>query len=90
MPLATATEPATADAFGVRFIMYDQGKLVWCHVLRWAIDCLDDRAARSDEKCLARFERNRRFFELTASALYDAGHRTLGSAPSPSDGGQEP
>ncbi|WP_131116317.1 DUF1488 family protein [Lichenihabitans psoromatis] len=76
MPLTTMNEPGEVDAFGVRFKMEDHGKVVRCHVFRAAIDQGETRVSRTDDDRLARFQRSRALFELRASHLYDAGHRT--------------
>ncbi len=76
MPLTALNRPAEIDAFGVRFTMEDRGKLVRCHVFRAAIDFIEERAARTDDELMARFQGNRGLFERMASDLYDAGHRT--------------
>ncbi len=73
----TATDlPAEIDSFGIRFTMQDFRGPVRCHVFRSAIDHLEGSHARTDKEALARFEKNRKRFEVLADNLYAAGHRT--------------
>lgn len=76
MPLTTLDEPGEVDAFGVRFMMEDRGKLVRCHVFRSAINHVEESTARTDADLLARFQKGRGLYEQVAMRLYDAGHRT--------------
>jgi hypothetical protein len=76
MPLTTVDDPGEIDPFGVRFTMEDGGTFVRCHIFRAAMDHMEDRAIRTDDERLARFQKARGLFESVASRMYDAGHRT--------------